>query len=92
MDRDNWMSRLSWMLRNEPVRVAEQFRVVLFALPVILNVTFEDARLTAISTVVSVLVSAYASMKTRNAVSPVVKAKEDLTYDSEFIKMEEDYA
>lgn len=92
MEKDNWMARIRWMLRNEPVRLAEQFRVLLFALPIVLNVTLEDARLTAASTVVSVLISAYASMVTRKVVSPVAKAKEDLTYDSEFIKMEEEYA
>lgn len=90
-ESDNWWTRFTWRVRNEPVRVAEEFRLLLFALPVVVGVTVDDVRMTAVSTIISVATSWYASTKARNAVTPMHKV-DSLEYDAEFLELEENYA
>lgn len=91
MEKDTFIDQFLWRVRNEPVRVAESFRRLVFTVPIILGVSVDDARLTALVTFISLILSWFANEKARDAVTPVVKVEQDLQYDVEFEEMIENY-
>lgn len=91
MENDNILDLIWWRVRNEPVRVAEDFRRFIFTIPVILGITVDDAKLTAAVTLVGLILSWLANEKARNAVTPVVKMEEDLEFNTEFEELVENY-
>lgn len=72
-----WWSRFSTWVKYEPVKAAEQVRLLLLSLTAVLGVSAGDPIVTAVMGIITAVFSIWASKRTRDNVMPMERVTHD---------------